>query len=239
MGCASTATGSPSSINNWIAFGTPATCQRKTIWMSGGPLSPARLAISIRAAWIDGKRDELAEHDWIASVEPQATLPEAYDIAVTRSDLTADRLRREAARVSEQAALLSEKDAMQRKLETAQQERAVAAKRAAGPLTTPGWPSGIRPKLSLAPRGKCAPGSINGRASWGGPKSGQTGLGRSFESKNEERRTPSPSFCRPSSRAAWIGQHAQALALTRRVNRTDRAAASKMPTTTSPESGHA
>ena len=103
----------------------------------------------IRAAWLDGKRDEMAEHDWIASVEPKASLPEGYDIAVTRSDLTADRLRREAARVSEQAALRAEQDATQQKLEATDEERSrgEACLRAAHGAWTAIWtPAGIDPR---------------------------------------------------------------------------------------------
>ncbi len=76
----------------------------------------------IRSAWLDGKRDQTAERDWITPLVPDASLAEAYDVAVTRTDQTADRLRREANRVSEQAGLLAEQHATQLKLATAARE---------------------------------------------------------------------------------------------------------------------
>ena len=76
----------------------------------------------IRSAWLDGHRDETAESTWIASLLPEASLADAYDVAVTRSDQTADRLRREANRVTEQAVLLAEQIATKERLAAAEQE---------------------------------------------------------------------------------------------------------------------
>ncbi len=103
----------------------------------------------IRSAWLDGKRNEMAEHDWIASLVPEASLAEAYDIAVTRSDQTADRLRREASRVSEQASLLAEQQATRQKLEATEEVRkqALETLRAAREAWAAIWkPAGIEPR---------------------------------------------------------------------------------------------
>ena len=103
----------------------------------------------IRSAWLDGKRDEMAEHGWIASLAPEASLAEAYEIAVTRSDQTADRLRREATRVSDQAGLLAEQHATRQKLEATEEERNQAKEilRAARDAWTAIWkPAGIEPR---------------------------------------------------------------------------------------------
>jgi uncharacterized protein YhaN len=102
----------------------------------------------IRSAWLNGRRDESAEQEWIATVAPARSLADAYDVAVTRSDQTADRLRREANRVTDYANLLAEQDATRQNLAVTEQERqeAKAGLRAADDAWKAVWtPAGIDP----------------------------------------------------------------------------------------------
>lgn len=73
----------------------------------------------IRAAWRDGRPDELAEKEWTEAIAPQASLAEAYETSVVSADQTADRLRREAQRVTEHAGLVAGQNAGQDRLSDA------------------------------------------------------------------------------------------------------------------------
>jgi uncharacterized protein YhaN len=103
----------------------------------------------IRSAWLDDKEDEAAERAWISSVSAEASLAEAYELAVARGDQTSDRLRREANRVSEQAGLLAEETASQQKLQ--EDEKKIQQAELTAGAVEEAWktiwkPAGIEPR---------------------------------------------------------------------------------------------